>query len=451
MSVNAVYNKKGVPLIAHGKRTFITTTGAPIHAKTQNPAKPVEEPSETINVDKLPIVSWGDGNTFPKDAETIIGKTGVLNTGLKFIRNFTIGQGIYPVNVTGFDDNGNETIKVVDDPKIRRFVMGRMVRKYLEKGLRDRLKFGRAFPQMIMNADGSQMVGISEANAMFCRLTKANKGIIENCIISGNWPDNPEVGNYTTIPMLDEYDPFADLDRRRIAGKVAGKSFIYPLKDSWSNNEYYPLPIWWAAKEAGWIDVANKIPVFLKKAYDNQITWMWHVQIPYAYWDKKYPLDHYENELKREEAIQKEMDDVEDTLTSEENAHKTLFTMFEVGPNGKAEEQWMIERLDNKGSDQDRLYTSAAANNEIMFSIMLNPNVMGAGMPGGTYAGNQGGSNIREAYLINVANGWLDRQDILDPVELYLAYNGVKDVELRFRNTILTTLDTGSGTKEVQT
>jgi len=78
---------------------------------------------------------------------------------------------------------------------------------------------------------------------------------------------------------------------------------------------------------------------------------------------------------------------------------------------------------------------------------MVNPNVMGAGMPGGSYAGNQGGSNIREAFLVNVANAWLDRQNLLDPVEAYLRFNGVaEDIELRFRNTVLTTLDTGAGT-----
>ena len=81
-----------------------------------------------------------------------------------------------------------------------------------------------------------------------------------------------------------------------------------------------------------------------------------------------------------------------------------------------------------------------------MFSIMVNPNVLGAGMPGGTYAGNQGGSNIREAYLVNIANCWLDRQDILDPLELYIRYNGAEeDIEWRFRNTVLTTLDSGAG------
>ena len=82
-----------------------------------------------------------------------------------------------------------------------------------------------------------------------------------------------------------------------------------------------------------------------------------------------------------------------------------------------------------------------------MFSIMVNPNVLGAGMPGGTYAGNQGGSNIREAYLVNIANCWLDRQDLMDALEMVTRYNGAdEDIEWRFRNTVLTTLDTGSGT-----
>ena len=44
---------------------------------------------------------------------------------------------------------------------------------------------------------------------------------------------------------------------------------------------------------------------------------------------------------------------------------------------------------------------------------------------------------------------WLDRQNILDPIETMLQFNGIKDIQLRFRNTILTTLDTGSGTQKV--
>ena len=111
------------------------------------------------------------------------------------------------------------------------------------------------------------------------------------------------------------------------------------------------------------------------------------------------------------------------------------------------EEEWKIMPLSNKyNAGQENLVTSAAANSEILFALMVNPNVLGAGMPGGTYAGNQGGSNIREAFLVNIANAWIDRQNILDPLALFIKLNGMSDCELRFRNTILTTLDTGAGT-----
>ena len=83
-----------------------------------------------------------------------------------------------------------------------------------------------------------------------------------------------------------------------------------------------------------------------------------------------------------------------------------------------------------------------------MFALMINPNILGAAMPGGTYAGNQGGSNIREGFLVKIATSWLDRQNLLDPIYLMLRYNGYDDVVIRYRNTILTTLDTGAGTQK---
>ena len=143
------------------------------------------------------------------------------------------------------------------------------------------------------------------------------------------------------------------------------------------------------------------------------------------------------------------MDEIERNLLGAQNAEKPIFTNYAVNEmNGRIEEEWKITPLSNKYSaGQENLVTSAAANSEILFALMVNPNVLGAGMPGGSYAGNQGGSNIREAFLVNIANSWIDRQNLLDPLQLYLQLNGVPDdVQLRYRNTILTTLDTGAGT-----
>lgn len=445
--MNLLFNKQGDPLMGFGTRAFMSTTGFPAPSSTDHTSsKTVSSSDEKITLDKLEISPWGTNNNFPQLANEIISKTGVLNSGLKFIRNFTLGQGIFPCRVIGYDDKGNEKLEVIDNLELQRFCAGRMVRRYLEKAARDYFKYGPAFPELIANADGSKIVGINTINALHARYTIANKnGEIQKCVISGTWPDQPaEKTDYKVLEVLDDYDPEADLERRRLDRSIKD-NLIYPIRDTWSNADYYSTPVWYAAKLAGWIDVANKVPMFLAKAYENEISWKWHVRIPYAYWDKKFPPTQYKDDSERQKQITDYMDKFEQSLTAPENANKALFTFFEMGPGGKAEEKWEIDALDNKGKGGDNLITSAAANSEILFALTLNPNVMGAGMPGGTYAGNQGGSNIREAFLVNVANAWLDRQNLLDPVEAYLRFNGVKDIELRFRNTILTTLDTGSG------
>ena len=448
---NVEFNNKGVPLIGYGTRgVFFGTTGAPATKPPKLATPKVADPDKTI-VDNIEIADWGTGNNFPTTGDTTINSVSVLNSGLKFTRNFTLGQGIFPVTVEGYDDKGNEILQPVDDINLRNFGKSRMVRRYLEKATRDYLKFGPAFVQLLPNADGSKLVGINTINAKYCRLSVANKmGAIDKCVVSGKWPETPgEKKEYTIYDVLDEYDPAADLQRRKYGNQTAGKSFIQVIRDSWSNNEYYSTPVWWSAYTAGWINIAQKIPAFLQKAYENQITWKWHVQIPYAFWDKKFPEGNYKDVSLREAAIEKYMDDIEENLCGTANANKPLFTMFEMNPQGKVEEQWIVKPLENKLNSEQDLISSAAANSEILFSLMINPNVLGAGMPGGTYAGNQGGSNIREAFLVNIANAWLDRQNLLDPLETYIRYNGAKEnVEWRFRNTILTTLDTGSGTQK---
>ncbi|TLX73694.1 hypothetical protein E9993_14650 [Labilibacter sediminis] len=441
-----LFNNKGIPLMASGRTFMADTSGAPAYdPKTITHVSP--DLDETVSVGNNKVVAWGSGNNFPQEAEKLIGKTGVLNTGLKFIHRFTIGQGIFPCRVTGYDADGNEQLEVVNDEKITAFINDRKVRRYLHNAARDYFKFGSAFPELIPSADAKQLVGIDVKNALYARYLEKKNGIIPGVVVSGKWPDSPsERKDYSVVPLLDNYDPYADLERYRLLNKLSGQTFIYPLRDEWSNNEYHPLPIWWSAKLAGWIDIANKVPSFLIKMYENQITLKWHVQIPYAYWEKKYPEKDFKSVKERKDAIQKEMDTIEESLTGTENANKALFSMFEMNPNGKVEEQWIITALDDKTKANDQLITSAAANSEICFALMINPNVFGAGMPGGTYAGNQGGSNIREAFLVNVALAWLDRQTLLDPLEMILQYNGWTNVQLRFRNTLLTTLDTGAGT-----
>ena len=352
----ALFNSSGVPLIGYGtKGMYLSTNGAPPDKLKQLSQPSIADPDKT-SVNNIELSDWGSGNKFPKTADELINSVSVLNSGLKFIRNFTLGQGIFPVTITGYDDNGNEILKPVNDPKLSNFGKSRLVRRYLEKATRDYLKFGPAFIQLIPNVDGSQLVGINTINAKYCRLSVAdNLGLINKCVVSGKWPDTPGAGDYTVHDVLDEYDPSADLQRRKHANKIKGKSFIQVIRDSWSNNEYYSCPVWYSAYTAGWIEIAQKIPAFLKTVYTNQITWKWHVQIPYAFWDKKFPEANFASTQLRMDAINNFIDEIETNLCGTENANKPIFTMFEMNPQGKVEEQWIIKALENKLNNEQEL------------------------------------------------------------------------------------------------
>ena len=99
------------------------------------------------------------------------------------------------------------------------------------------------------------------------------------------------------IPMLDQYDPYADLIRLRRAGRTKGKSYIYPLFNRFSNNVIYPLPDWDTARQAGWLDISQEVPNFLKNVYKNQASLTYIVRIPYSYWDKQFPQKEYPDVL----------------------------------------------------------------------------------------------------------------------------------------------------------
>lgn len=449
--MDILFSKNGTPLILSGSSFFAATSGAPTGI-TPEQKKALRQTVDTktdqdfTDVSGVKMLNWRSTNDFPQWADKIITSTSVLNSGLKFIRNFTLGQGVYACKVTGIDDKGNEILAPWDDPTVQEYLDGWQGKRLLEKVGRDYFKFGASAVQMIHNEKGDKIVALNPLNAYWWRLTQRDASGREFLIDSGKFPDTPAAGDYKKHDVLLEFDPFYDLDVRKFEGKNK-ESVVCVVRDSWSNRDTYSEPVWLSAWLAGWIDIAKSVPTYLQKVYKNQATWKWHIQIPYSFWDKKFPQAEFEETADRQAAIELYMDDIEKNLLGVENAEKPLFTHYSINDlNGKVEEEWKITPLDNKSKEGDKLVTSAAANSEILFALMINPNVLGAGMPGGTYAGNQGGSNIREAFLVNIANAWVDRQTILLPLELMFQYNGHIGLKLRYRNTILTTLDSGAGT-----
>ena len=121
--------------------------------------------------------------------------------------------------------------------------------------------------------------------------------------------------------------------------------------------------------------------------------------------------------------------------------------------SGKGLQYIEIKPIDDTTKQGELLPDSAAANSEILFALMMNPALMGADTPGGPYSGGAGsGSNIREAALVQVMIQEFERQQISRILNIVKKVNGwPADIVWRFPGLVLTTLDTGKSTKEVQT
>jgi hypothetical protein len=438
-------NNNGIPILRVTKHAIFDVANSDKDKQKNN--------VQTKNVDcftynKIEFVSWGNNNRFPDDAEALIHCTGVLQTALNYKSRCCYGQGVIPAKLTGLDDNLNEIYKPLNQIEILNFLNGYTFQNYHISAFRDINKFGNCFPLLVPNIEGNKIIRIEALNARHCRLNKDKTKLLVYGDFANSSPSADEK-NCLLFDMLDESDPQLHLDRLRVKGKLKRPIAFPRIRNYLSNNDYYARTDWWAAYKAGWLNIAKQIPAFLEQAYKNAITAMWHIKVPDAYYDRYFPKQNYENEELRLQAILHWQDELEKELTGTENANKAIFTTFTLNESGRAEEQIVIERLDNKMNIDEKLSTSAAANSEILFSIMVNPSVLGAGMPGGPYAGNAGsGSDIREGLMTSLVLSYIERIQVLNPVKLMYRFNGIEDIDFKYKNIILTTLDKGKSTEE---
>src|ERR1035437_7038814 len=280
-------------------------------------------------------------------------------------------------------------------------------------------------------------------------------GLIPNLV----WPTFVDNKFIKILDCIDMYNPVNSL--ATIAKNKTGKglkSAILPVNYPSPNKTYYQVPAWDGARLGGWVEIASKIPSIIKTLYNKAFKLRYHIEIPETYFQKIYP-ETWEGmtEVKQAEARKKLLKEIDDFLSGDKNAYKTFISFFEVDKINKAEYGRIkitpIENLANIDSD---LITSPAADMQIQIAMGVNPAETGSGKIG-TGQQRSGGSDIRESSLVGTSLLDLERNVLLDPLYLVRDYNRevggmsewAEDLEFRVRDTVLTTLDTGAGTKKV--
>ncbi len=444
-------------VFSHEGTAVLRGSGAVVAIKTDTTKKFTEPaPKDKNSSEGKKWASWGNNNRRPSEYAAYFRNTGVLSGGIDIIARIAMGQGVLPVQVISTTADGTEELKTIVDPEITTWLTNNNVGAFCYATIMDVIKSGHCFSQLVTNGDRDKINRIKRTDPSKCRFGKYNaKGKIELLYLSNRWGDGATTVDNNivkSIPLMDRDTPLLDLLKddgsiRELPVEFAISS-NYPLFDS----DYYVDAPWWCGRQ--WANIAMKVPEMKSVMFNNQMTIKYFITVDNQYWSTRWPgwggfTDEQKN-AHRKRALR----ELDDFLSGNQNAYKSLISGSRSVPDSDKTIPFIqITALDDKIKDGKLLPDSAAANSELLFTLILNPSLLGVDMPGGMYSGGKGGSNIREAFLAQLLIRELERSFVVKPLMVVAKVNGWSDkypgFTFRFPNHYLTTLDSGKNAETI--
>lgn len=404
----------------------------------------------------MPWSPWGANNLLPQEMVADIESTGILNSIIDGKARFAHCQGMVPAIVRSNEKGERIIEKVLDGTEVNEFLEQNSSFLHVFSWLRDYCGFHRIIGRVMLNRAGDKIASFQRDDVSEIRLSKKDgHGNINHVWYSGQWekaksPDDP---NIFSVPLLNPYRPYLDL-RDRVDGGSKVKSYAFTAAHPTWGKHYYPTPLWYAAYK--WVKIAQAVPEMKAAMYENSIRAKFMVVIQESFWEKRFAdkWDKFtaeEQEKKRGEVY----DQIDEFLVGAKNAGKAIFTNGYRDRDGKIWSDIEFKPIEDSTKQGEYLPDSAAANSEIAFASLFNPAIIGASLPSGPYTNSQGGSNVRESVLVQIVLHELERQQIRGLMNVIKWFNGwdkaYPGLDFIIPATVLTTLDTGSGSKQVVT
>lgn len=428
------------------------TTGLPSAMPSVKPAAPKERNYGMKSMFDN-VQPWGEDNNFPRNIIDLYTKDPIIpETFNKKVAMINMSD-VIPVQVIGYNPDDSEIIQHVDDDEIYTFLNNVSNKRYLQETTIDLVWFFNAFPELIMSRDRSKILYISHQEAAFCRFEKKDsQAEIQNVHLNANWPQVQENDPLTIKRKC--LNPYR-YDRIDWARNLSQGSFIYPINIPTPGCEFYQLATHDSIRTSGWLDIHLLVPRFKKAMMQNEMTIKYHIKVDPKYWELLYTRESW---IKWSLDVKKAkkrawLTEMNKTLTDVENAGVSIMTEKIWDQVGNKYQEYVeitsvTENMREGKYIQDGL--EAAAN--LFYAMGIDPTIVG--FAGGDKMGaRSGGSDKREAWLILTAMLKPFRDPILEPYYFAAEFNGwtkkYPRLKFRHRDVILTTLDTGAGTKKV--
>lgn len=414
---------------------------AVVFEKVKTPSTP-----QVYNISPIDITPWGDDNLFPQTVIAELKKTFVPSVLDWKARALYSGGIVFGKE----DDNGNFIrSKRSENPEVWDFFKKSNVKRYAIEAAKDFYWFYNAFPELILSNDRSKIVSLVAQDASYCRWSKQNPktGLVDYCKINANWELGTANDKQTiTRPVIDPYyDPVGNLKARKDSF-----NYIYPLSYPSPGCSFYQLADWNTMRESGWLDISIAIPKWKKALMKNQISIKYHIQVPDFYWSWKYGKDWDTMSAdKRKAARDNELSKFNSFLTGEENAGHSIMTTFRFNEQlNKEYPGWKIEAIDDKVQDGKYIEDSQEASAQMLYMLGVDGTLIGNAPGKGMGAGS--GSDKRLAFNIYISLCTSHQDILLEPLAFIRDYNGWDpELEFRFANTLITTLDSGKQYEKV--
>lgn len=415
-----------------------------------SPTMPIVDPYYGHHTDEVEM--WGENNDFPQLVTGEYYKDTVVLRSLNKLVSKIIGNGIIPVNVTGFNTDGTEQYAPIMDDDIWEFFFSEWMEKYMREVATDMVWFFNAFSEMHLSENRKRVVQLVHQEASYCRWSKQDRktGRCENVHINANWPHVHTKDPYTTVvKAIDPYD-FTRVEKVQADSRY---KYIYPVSHPTPGKTFYQLAYHDSIRQSGWLEVHLAIPQFKKFLMKNQMTIKYHWKIDERYWGLRYG-DRWEkatSDQKRDIRMEW-LGEMDRRLAESANTGKSISTpKFWDEHSSKYQEYIELTTIDDNKLDNKYIEDSIEAAYNISYGMGVDGTEIGlSNKTGGSSRGS--GSDIRESWLIANAELKPYRDAINEPLMFAARYNGWRKrypkFKIMYRDTILTTLNTGAGTEK---
>lgn len=431
---------------------------------------PVAKPATSTVIEEKAskwFIPWGQDNKMPNELVSTIETCGILNGIINSQSRFALGEGTIWALVRRDEEGKRIVEEIVADSEILDFM--EMNNSYHQEfgWMNDLLGIGQGMARYTTNGAGTKITGFQRDDITEMRYAPMNasgvrRGRFDTVYLSAEWDKvkNDKEKRVVAVRHIDEYRSF---ERLTELAKGGAKEFGLVFKSPTWLKKYYSVPLWYAAKL--WVEIAKKVPLMKAALFNHNFRPRYRVVIYPSFWENRY-TGNGEGNKSWEEYTDKERDDrrneiydeIESYLIGPDNHGKAIFTDGIVDPaTGKIYSEIEIIPIEDPIKDGNMLPDSAAANSEISFSMRYAPAILGASLPSGPYTNSQGGSSIREATAMQISTLEPERMHVRRNYKLISKFNnwdqlyGKKGLTLEpiIMSTVLTTLDTGAGSKSV--